>query len=247
MSQEFPLRHNHGCFITGTDTGVGKTLMAAALAVRLKQHGLRVAVMKPIETGCSKETPFDSDAERLRTAIATDLSLDVVSPYRFSAPLAPVDAARAAGVTIEMDHIESAFHTLANDQAFVLVEGVGGLMVPISETMDVRDLMTFLRLPALVVGRTALGGVNHALLTIEALRQRSIPALGIVLNQLLPILHHEQTRSTVALLRERSGVPVFGPIAYESTCEHDWMAGVKKIALDPAIRSLAERLVQSAR
>ncbi len=247
MNQEFRLRRNHGCFITGTDTGVGKTLMAAALAVCLKQHGLRVAVMKPIETGCSSERPFDSDAERLRTAIETELSLDLVSPYRLSAPLAPVDAARAAGVTIERDHIELAFHTLANDQDFVLVEGVGGLMVPISETMDVRDLITFLRLPALVVGRTALGGINHALLTIEALRQHRIPALAILLNQLLPIPHHEQTQSTVALVRERSGVPVFGPIAYESTCELDWMAGVKKISLDPAICSLAERLVQSAR
>lgn len=247
MRQEFHLRHNHGCFITGTDTGVGKTLMVAALAVCLKQHGLRVAVMKPIETGCSKDTPFDSDAERLRTAIETELSLDLVSPYRLSAPLAPVDAARAARVTIEMDRIESAFHTLTNDQDFVLVEGVGGLMVPISETMNVRDVMTFLRLPALVVGRTALGGINHALLTIEALRQRRIPVLGILLNQLLPVPHHEQTQSTVTLIRDRSGVPVFGPIPYESTCELDWMAGVKKIAMDPAIHSLAGRLVQSAR
>jgi dethiobiotin synthetase len=238
---------NHGCFITGTDTGVGKTVVTAALALCLKQRGLRVAVMKPIETGCSKETPFDSDAERLRTAIKTDLFLDLVSPYRFSMPLAPLDAARAAGVTIEMDHIAAAFHTLANDQDFVLVEGVGGLMVPLSEKMDVRDMMTSLRLPTLVVGRTALGGVNHALLTIEALRQRAIPVVGILLNQLLPTPNHEQTKSTVNLIRERSGVPVFGPIPYESACQLDWMTGVGKITQDPAIHSLAEWLVPSAR
>ncbi len=247
MIQEFSLRHNHGCFITGTDTGVGKTVVTAALALCLKQRGLRVAVMKPIETGCSKEKPFDSDAERLRTAIETDLSLDLVSPYRFSVPLAPLAAARAAGVTIEIDHIASAFHTLAKDQDFVLVESVGGLMVPLSEKMDVRDVITSLRLPALVVGRTALGGINHALLTIEALRQRTIPVVGILLNQLLPTPNYEQTESTVNLIRERSGVPVFGPLPYESACQQNWMAGVGRITQDPAIHSLAEGLVQSAR
>ena len=245
--QEFCLQHNHGCFITATDTGVGKTVVTAALALCLKQRGLRVAVMKPIETGCSKEKPFDSDAERLRTAIETDLPLDLVSPYRLSAPLAPLDAARAAGVTIEMDHIKSAFHTLSNDQDCVLIEGVGGLMVPLSEKMDVRDMITSLRLPALVVGHTALGGINHALLTIEVLRQRAIPVVGILLNQLLPMPNHEQTESTVNLIRERSGVPVYGPIPYESACRLHWMAGVTKIMQDQAIHSLAEWLVQSAR
>ena len=247
MNQESFLRHTHGCFITGTDTGVGKTVVTAALALYLKQRGFRVAVMKPIETGCSKENPFDSDAERLRTAIETDLPLDLVSPYRFSMPLAPLDAARGGGVTIAIARIASAFHTLANDQDFVLVEGAGGLMVPLSDTMDVRDLMTSLRLPALVVGRTALGGINHALLTIEALRQRRIPVVGILLNQLLPAPTKQQTESTVNLIRQRSGVPVFGPLPYESACELDWMAGVETITQDPAIRSLAERLVQSAR
>lgn len=241
------MRHNHGCFITATDTGVGKTVVTAALALYLKQRGFRVAVMKPIETGCSEEKPFDSDAERLRTTIETDLPLDLVSPYRFSAPLAPLDAARAAGVTIEMDYIAAAFHTLANDQDFVLVEGVGGLMVPLSEKIDVRDVIASLGLPALVVGRTALGGINHALLTIEALRQRAIPVVGILLNQLLPTQNHEQTESTVNLIRERSGVPVFGPIPYESACRLHWMAGVTKIMQDPAIHSLAGWLVQSVR
>ena len=247
MIREVYLRHNHGCFITGTDTGVGKTVVTAALALCVKQRGLRVAVMKPIETGCSKETLFESDAERLRTAIKADLPLDLVSPYRFSAPLAPLDAARAAGAMIEMDHIAAAFHTLANDQDFVLVEGVGGLMVPLSDTMDIRDLIASLRLPALIVGRAALGGINHALLTIEALQQRAIPVVGILLNQLLSTPHHEQTESTVNLIQERSGVPVFGPIPYESACRLDWMAGVEKISQDRAIHSLAERLVQSAR
>ena len=239
--------YNHGCFITGTDTGVGKTVVTAALALCLKQHGVRVAVMKPIETGCSTEKPFESDAERLGIAIETQIGLDRVSPYRFSMPLAPLAAARAAGVTIEVDRIARIFHTLAEDQHFVLVEGVGGIMVPLAEKTDIRDLITALRLPVVIVGRAALGGVNHALLTIEALRLRAIPVLGILLNQLNPRPHPEQTESTVSLIRERSGLPVFGPIPYQSTGRDNWMAGVKRIAEDPAIHSLAERLVSFAR
>lgn len=238
--------HNHGCFITGTDTGVGKTAVTAALALCLKERGVRVAVMKPIETGCANEKPFESDAERLGTVIETKIGLDHISPYRFSMPLAPLAAARAAGVTIEIDHIAAIFHTLADGQDFVLVEGVGGLMVPLSEKTDIRDLIAALGLPVVIVGRAALGGVNHALLTIEALRQRAIPVIGILLNQLSPRPHLEQTESTVSLIRERSGVPVFGPITYQSTCREDWMTGVRSVAQDPAIRSLAERLVPTA-
>jgi dethiobiotin synthetase len=238
--------HNHGCFITGTDTGVGKTAVTAALALCLKQRGVRVAVMKPIETGCSNERPFESDAERLGTAIETKIALDHIGPYRFSLPLAPLAAARAAGVTIEVDHIAAIFHTLADDHDVVLVEGVGGLMVPLSEETDIRDLIAALGLPVVIVGRAALGGMNHALLTIEALRQRAIPVIGILLNQLSPRPHLEQTESTVSLIRERSGVPVFGPIIYQSTCREDWMTGVRSVAQDPAIRSLAERLAPTA-
>jgi dethiobiotin synthetase len=239
--------HDKGYFITGTDTAVGKTVVTAALAVCLKVRGLRVAAMKPIETGCSNEKRFDSDAERLRTSVGSVIDMDVISPYRFCSPLAPLSAARAAGVVIEIDRIAAKLHTVAHDQDVVLVEGVGGVMVPLSEKMLVRDLIESLRLPALVVGRAALGGINHALLTIEALRQRAIPVAGVVLNQLVPDPHHEQTQSTVNVIRERSGVPVFGPILYEPECRLDWMAGVTKLAQDPTIRSLAERLVQSFR
>ena len=146
-----------------------------------------------------------------------------------------------------MDRIAAAFETLAKDGDFIFVEGVGGVMVPLLETMDVRDMITSLPLPVLVGGRTALGGINHALLTIEALRQRTIPVVGILLNQLLPTPNNEQTESTVNLIQERSGVPVFGPIPYEAACQIDWMEGVRKTAQEPAIHSLAERLVQSAR
>lgn len=241
------MRHYHGCFITGTDTAVGKTVVTAALALCLRQHGHRVAVMKPIETGCLQGQDLRSDGGRLRALMNTTATLDQTGPYRFPLPLAPLAAAREVGVSIEADRITTALDRLAIDHDCVVVEGVGGLMVPLSEEMDVRELIAILGLPAVVVGRTALGGVNHALLTLEALRQRAIPLIGIVLNQLGPETNQRQTDSTVALIRERSGIPVFGPMRYEPACGLDWLDGITKVAQDPAIRSLAEWLVPSAR
>lgn len=235
-----------GCFITGTDTGVGKTVVTGALAFCLKEHGHRVAVMKPIETGCSNEPDGDSDVERLRTAIADSSPTELLSPYRFPAPLAPLAAARAVGQAIDRDRIAAALRTLSHDHDVVLVEGIGGVLVPLSDKLDVRDLIGVLRLPALIVGRAALGGVNHALLTVEALRQRAIPIIGIVLNRPCSNEHGDQATSTVDLIRERSGIRVFPPIPYEADCERDWMNGVKALARTPTIRSLADWILQSS-
>jgi dethiobiotin synthetase len=236
-----------GCFVTGTDTGVGKTVVTAALAYCLKQRGLRVAVMKPIETGWPDEQQGISDAERLQASIADSSPIDLISPYRFSIPLAPLSAARAAGIVIETGRIAAAFRSMAHDREVVLVEGVGGAMVPLSDKADIRDLIAALRLPALIVGRAALGGVNHALLTVEALRQRAIPIAGIVLNQIEAGMNPDQAASTVALIRERSGIRVFYPIPYEAGCAIDWLGGIAELSQTATIRSLADWLVQSFR
>ncbi|MBI3603462.1 MAG: AAA family ATPase, partial [Nitrospirae bacterium] len=122
-------------------------------------------------------------------------------------------------------------------------EGVGGVMVPIADRFDVRDLIVALGLPVLIVGRPALGGVNHALLTVEALRQRGILIVGIVLNQPAgggsSVHDHLQQESTVALLRERLDIPVLGPLRYEAVLEHEWKQGVGRIAEDPVMQELA--------
>lgn len=232
-----------GCFVTGTDTGVGKTVITAALAVCLKQRSLRVAVMKPIETGCSEG---HSDAERLVASISDTSPIDLVSPYRFAMPVAPLTAARAAGQSIDIGRIAAAFRRVAQERDIVFVEGVGGVRVPVSDKMDVRDVIAFLRLPALIVGRAALGGVNHALLTVDALRQRAIPIIGIALNQLQAHTNPDQVMSTVDLIRERSGVRVFHPIDYEARYCDDWLGGVEALAETPTIRSLADWIVQSS-
>jgi len=232
-----------GCFVTGTDTGVGKTLVTAALAACLKQRGCAVGVMKPIETGWRPNEADKSDAARLRVAAALDDPLDLLSPYRFPAPLAPLSAARSAGTVISLEKIIEAYGQLAVRHHYLLVEGVGGLCVPLTDRADVQDLIERLALPVLVVGRCALGGVNHALLTLAALRARKISVLALVLNQQAPLQEGEDERaqrdSTMRLLRERSELPVVGPLPYQPIVAQDWNVGVSRLASDPAIEKLA--------
>jgi dethiobiotin synthetase len=240
---------NAGCFITGTDTGVGKTVVATAVARCLIQRGINVGVMKPVETGCVSEDGCLSDAIRLRTAAGASDPLELVSPYRFTVPLAPLVAARLSGVTIQLDRIGAAFKRLSSDHDFVVVEGVGGVLVPIANDLDLRDVIVGLDLPAVVVGRAALGGINHALLTIEALQRRRIEIVGVVLNQQAGSVSNSdrlQAESTVQVLRERGGVPVFGPLSYESELNHSWNRGLASLVIHPAIQGLAEVLAQRA-
>jgi dethiobiotin synthetase len=239
-----------GCFVTGTDTGVGKTVVTAALALCLKQQGLRVGVMKPIETGYAPDGSTVADADRLRTTVEAPDPVGIVNPYRFSAPLAPLAAARLAGSPIEMDRIVAAYETLAAGHPVVVVEGIGGIMVPISPQSTVRDLIVRLGLPAVVVGRVTLGGVNHALLVVEALREHEVVTLGVVLNRpVAPPLSSTdsmQEQSTVELIQEFSGVPVIGPLPYEDAFQQAWAVGLVRMAQHPGIRELARLVMGSA-
>ncbi len=240
------LRRARGCFVTGTDTGVGKTLVSAALAAALREQGLDVGVMKLVETGWPESATIPSDAHRLRTAAGVSETVEQICPYRFPAPLAPLAAARAAGCQIEMPVLMEAFRRLADRHAYMIVEGVGGLLVPVTETLDVSDVLVQLGLPAIVVGRAALGGVNHACLTLDALKARNVPILALVLNRAAGEGSSMQTDSTYALLAERCRVPVLGPLPYEPLLAGDWPKGVAAISRQPAIRSLVS-LVNEAR
>ncbi|MGH7164315.1 MAG: dethiobiotin synthase [Nitrospiraceae bacterium] len=232
-----------GYFITGTDTGVGKTVVTASLARCLSQRGLSVGVMKPVETGQPNGQVADSDAERLRAASGTLDPIEVVSPYRFPHPLAPLAAARLAGVVINPDHLRSCYEKLARRYSAVLVEGVGGVMVPLSEDCYARDLIVRFKLPCLVVGRTSLGGINHALLTVEALRHHRIQMVGIVLNwPAEPVRDSTQAESTVELVRELGRIRVFGPLHHHPQLGQTWETGIARLAEDPTIIELAELL-----
>lgn len=244
-------QRRRGCFITGTDTGVGKTAIAAALAYHLGERGISVGVMKPIETGVSFEDDARSDGARLRRAAGSTDALDLICPYRFTEPLAPLAAARANGRVIELTRITHAFERLAGASRLMLVEGVGGLLAPLAEVFETTDLVRSLGLPTIVIGRAGLGGINHALLTLECLTRRNLPILAVGLNCPAPALPSDpdvasqQIQTTVELVRELSRTQVYGPIGHVPGLCHDWMDGVIQLSADPAIAQLATLVLNS--
>lgn len=241
---------NHGIFITGTDTGVGKTLITAALALHLKKRGLTVGVMKPIETGISPSREARSDAARLRSIIDSDEPLGAIRPYAFELPVAPLTAAQQEGQTINLETIKKVYRLLSNRYDAMVVEGVGGVRVPITPKIGVTDLIRTLRLPVVVVGRSGLGGINHALLTVEALQRQKIRIIALVLNRTHPIrsaIAHIQERSTLEILRKQSGVPVLGPLPYEPGMPTRFRPAVQQLARSAAITKLAQLMTRSVR
>lgn len=193
-----------GFFVTGTDTGVGKTFIACGLARILRDRGMRVGVMKPVETGCAwrADELEPSDARLLALAAGTAQSLSSVCPYRFEAPLAPDLAARQAGRRIDPAVIRDRFRTVAASHDITVVEGAGGLLVPIWERYTMADLAVDLGLPLLVVVASRLGAVSHTLLTLDHARVRGLPVSAYVLNQLTRV--EDEAMSTNAALLARS-------------------------------------------
>jgi dethiobiotin synthetase len=169
-----------GVLVVGTDTAVGKTVVAAGLAWALRRRGIDVGVMKPVETGVS--TRRRSDAAMLRIAAGAPDPIEDVAPYRLAAPLAPVVAARREGVRLSLDRLVRGYERLAARRAFVVVEGVGGLMVPLTATNTTLDLAEALQLPLLIVIANRLGAINHTLLTLHAAECRGLMVRGLILN-----------------------------------------------------------------
>lgn len=239
-----------GVFITATDTGVGKTLVTAALVSHLRQRGIDIGVMKPVETGVSRSIRARSDGARLRRAAACHDPMAVVSPYAFRLPMAPLSAARAEQKTIRLTTILRAFHALSQKHDFVAVEGAGGVHVPITDRIDGLDLMQRMGLPVIVVGRSGLGGVNHALLTLHALRQRKVSVIALVLNQPMPVrtkIVRMQEQSTLTLLQRLAKVPVVGPIPYSSRIQQNWNEGLVSLSWTVEIMRLAKLVTASGR
>ena len=174
-----------GLFITGTDTEVGKTVVAAAIADWFRRRRLRVGVCKPAATGCKRvrEGLVSEDAEFLAHCADAAAPLDIICPQRFAEPLAPAVAAERAGRTLEWESIDRALREIVGQSDMLIVEGVGGVMVPMDGKSLVLDVMKWLGLPAVVVARPGLGTINHTLLTLTALREAKIPIAGVVINR----------------------------------------------------------------
>ncbi|NQU74955.1 MAG: dethiobiotin synthase [Planctomycetes bacterium] len=175
-----------GVFVTGTDTEVGKTLLAGAIARHLRQAGKRVGVFKPAATGCQMGPDGElvsEDARFLADCAGRPHPLTVVAPQRFAEPLAPNVAAERAGRQVDLDAIFRAYRQIAADSDFVVVEGVGGLLCPISDGFWVIHMAMLCRLPMVIVARANLGTINHTLLTLHAARSARLTVAGVVINR----------------------------------------------------------------
>jgi dethiobiotin synthetase len=169
-------------FVTGTDTGVGKTVVSAALVAALRQRGVRVGYTKPLATGCVPRQGelISPDVDFVRLVGDLDIPLDLMSPIRFETPLAPLAAARAENRTVDLKPAYVAWRELKKDREVVIVEGVGGLLVPLTENLTVASLVSDWGVPALVVARPSLGTINHTLLTLYTLASYDVICPGFV-------------------------------------------------------------------
>jgi dethiobiotin synthetase len=204
-----------GILITGTDTGVGKTFFAATLGAYLRESGYRVGVMKPVETGCDERDGelIPSDALCLRDASGCAEPMEKICPYRFREPLAPSIAAERAGVKIDMDRLLAVYGEISAAHDITLVEGAGGLMVPLLPSFTYADFARVLKLPVLIVGANKLGAINHLLLPLEHAACKGLMTLGYVLNRTSDqaSLAAETNREVLSNL---TGVPCLGELSY---------------------------------
>jgi dethiobiotin synthetase len=172
---------SRGVFVVGTGTGVGKTIVAGALAANFRYlHDRPVGVFKPAESGVGPEGP--PDARFLATMAGVDDDMSLICPFPHALAAAPAAAAEAEGATIDPDRLVESFDILVQRHGFVIVEGAGGLLVPYAEQLLTLDLIRLLGLPVLLVAPVRLGTVNHTLLTLRALAAAGVPLLGLVLN-----------------------------------------------------------------
>lgn len=207
---------SHGIFITGTDTGVGKTYIAEKIASALTIKGVDVGVMKPAETGCRVRSGklMPADTLRLKAAAHCDDSLDLLNPYRFRKPLAPFVAARLEGKKINPPKIINVFQTLAQKHEFMIVEGAGGIMVPLTRCYTFCDLAFEIGLPVVIVARPGLGTINHTLLTISALRESGIPIAGVIINYAEAQRNSAAEMTNPGVISALSGVKILGIVQH---------------------------------
>jgi len=169
-----------GCFVAGTDTGVGKTVVACALIRALRARGIDAGGFKPTETGVGTAGPLDAIA--LREAAGAGDPLEQVCPQQFALPAAPTVAAAAEGRVVEIGALDAAFESLSARHELLVVEGAGGLLVPATRELCMADLAARWSLPLVLVARAALGTINHTRLTLEAAAARGLEVKGLVVS-----------------------------------------------------------------
>ena len=201
-----------GYFISGTDTGVGKTVVTACLLAFYHKKGITTGVMKPIETGvdpaCSSEA--NSDAKFLQEVSGNQDELEEICPIRLKPAASPLQASRMSNQPVDIDLIMQNYNQLQMRYDQILVEGVGGLMVPIKSDYMTSDLIKDLQLPLIIVSRIALGTLNHTLLTVKIAQKTKIEIAGIILNHQRVGPPNKVELGQADLIQELSGIPILG-------------------------------------
>jgi dethiobiotin synthetase len=219
MPIDLKLPKKAGLFITGTDTGVGKTLVAGAIARILSDKGRKVGVFKPIATGCRRdwEGLVSDDTEFLANCANSNLSLSTITPVGYLTPAAPIVSAAREGRPIDFTGIANAYRQVCEDSDIVLVEGIGGVRVPLTEEFDLLDLAVEFGLPVVVVSRANLGTINHTLMTLDCIRAAQLKIAGVVING------YDATEATVAedtageVITKCSGAGVLAVVPFDET------------------------------
>lgn len=199
-------------FVTGTDTGIGKTVISSAISAFFSlRKQMNVGVMKPFECGLSKTDKdlLPWDAICLREASGSNDDLNTISPYTLEAPVAPEVAAMLEHVNIDINMVDKIYHSLAKSHDLLVIEGAGGVLVPIKENFFFADLIQKWNAPTLIVSRLGLGTINHTLLTNHLLKERGIKVIGVILNN-TDGLGDLPAQTNPDILRKYLDVPVLG-------------------------------------
>jgi len=210
-----------GFFVTGTDTGVGKTIITGALIKAAHILGFKACGMKPIETGCKRtektegnDSLIPTDGTFLREISGTGESIDLITPVRFENPLAPLPASEIEKNPIDLDKIKTAYKELSNRYDVIIVEGIGGLLVPIKKEHFVIDLAKDFELPIIVVSKPGLGTINHTMLTVNYAINKGLDVAGIIINYTQPPERTLAENTNPEIIRRLSTVPVIGIFPY---------------------------------
>jgi len=215
------LPKKNGLFITGTDTDIGKTLIAGAIAKILSDKGLKVGVFKPIATGCHRcwEGLVSVDSEFLAHCANSDLPLSTITPVGYVTPAAPIVSTANDGPAIDFDRIAAAYKDICENSDLIIVEGIGGVRVPLTIEFDLLDLAVEFKLPIVIVARPNLGTINHTLMTIDCVHATELKIAGVVING------YNATEAAVAeetaeqVITQCSGVNVLSVVPFDETVD----------------------------
>ncbi len=215
------LPKKNGLFVTGTDTAVGKTLIAGAIAKILTEQDLKVGVFKPIATGCHRswEGLISHDTEFLANCANSDLAFSTITPVGYQTPAAPIVSAACDGPPIDFDKIAAAYNDICQNSDVVIVEGIGGVRVPLTPQFDLLDLAAEFALPTVIVARPNLGTINHTLMTIDCVSAAKLKIAGIVINKF------NDTEATIAensaeqVITQCSGVNILTVVPFDETID----------------------------